>query len=331
MTIDPGAASQSDFRNRRGGLIAVGVLQILFGAFFLLAFGLMLLGLAALATMSGQEGAPTVELRFTIPGLLLYLGLAAWNLSMGIGSVMARRWARALVLAQSWICFVGGAITMAFMVVLMPDMFLRMAAHKQMPSETAATMTAVMLIFGAIFYVVLPGIFILFYGSPHVKATCERRDPRERWTDRCPLPVLAASLVAAAMAVGLPSIGIYRWTLPFFGTILTGGAGAAVALGSTALLAILAWGLYRLRPAAWWGAAALIAVWCASVAVTFARTNLLEFYEKMGYPAAQLEILRSMPIVTQSSMIVGMALFWGVAVLAYFAGIRRFFTARTAA
>ena len=67
------------------------------------------------------------------------------------------------------------------------------------PVITPAMITA-MLVIGfavtAVFMLLLPAAFLVFYQRASVRATCQRRDPQARWTDRCPLPVLAVSLTA---------------------------------------------------------------------------------------------------------------------------------------
>jgi hypothetical protein len=53
---------------------------------------------------------------------------------------------------------------------------------------------AIAFVFNGVVFVLLPAIWTYFYRSPHVKATCEARDPVARWTDACPLPVLGFCL-----------------------------------------------------------------------------------------------------------------------------------------
>ena len=106
----------------------------------------------------------------------------------------------------------------------------------------------------ACIYILLPALFLLFYHRESVRATCQRRDPQIRWTDRCPMPVLALSILhALSAALCMPSMAVYGWVMPAFGVILSGAAGAAVILSLTLAMAYLAWGTYRLQMAAWWG------------------------------------------------------------------------------
>ena len=73
-------------------------------------------------------------------------------------------------------------------------------------------------------------------------------------TDKCPLPVLAVSLLLGfgAVAMALSGLG-YRAVIPWFGTLLDGPAGLAVLLVFVFVLAGLAWGTYQLRKWAWIG------------------------------------------------------------------------------
>ena len=97
-----------------------------------------------------------------------------------------------------------------------------------MPDAMRVVMTVVALAFGGVIYVIIPGALVLFYRSPHVKATCEARDPVVRWTDACPLPVLAVSLMLGLGAAWMPvMIVASRSVVPCFGCYLSGAPAAA--------------------------------------------------------------------------------------------------------
>ncbi len=55
--------------------------------------------------------------------VLFYVLLATWFIWMGIGSILTRRWARALLLIFSWFWLICGATGMAFLLLIMPGMF----------------------------------------------------------------------------------------------------------------------------------------------------------------------------------------------------------------
>ena len=258
-----------------------------------------------------------------IPGILVYVVAAVWFIWMGIGSVKARRWARALVLVSSWLWLICGIGGLFFIVLLMPDMYDKMGESGQMPPVAARIMTYIMIAFMTVFYVIIPAVLVLFYGSKNVKATCEFRDPQARWTDKCPLPVLALSLLFGFWAVSMPFTVFYGCAIPFFGSILTGLSGAGVVLLVALLAGYIAWGAYRLSINAWWCAVLLITTWALSTAITFSRVNILDFYEKMNFPEQQLETMKQFNI-SQGYMALFFGL-WATGLLGYLLYTRRYF------
>lgn len=147
-------------------------------------------------------------------------------------------------------------------------------------------LTAVMLVI----YVLLPVAFVLFYRSPHVRATCEARDPVVPWTDRCAPPVLAASLLSALGASSLVGLALTYRVLPFF-VLLTG---LPAALVSIALGAVYAWAaveLYRQRLRGWWVAVGTALLLTISGVVLSFTLDLGALYRAMGYPE---EMIRQM-------------------------------------
>jgi hypothetical protein len=325
-------ANEAGFKDRRAGLIAFGILQIILGVICALIVPFMVLGMMMSAPVSPNASVPQPDTRMMIPGLVFYLLLAAWFIWMGIGSVMARRWARALVLVASWMWLIAGVMATASMVFIMPGMFAQMNRNDQMPEAMISIFKAVMFGVLAVFYVIIPGLLVLFYGSRHVKATCESRDPTVRWTDRCPLPVLALSVVSVIWACCMPMMGIYGWALPFFGLIVNGAAGAAVALVTILLLAYVAWGAYRLNIKAWWCAVAMVTGWGLSAGVTFSRVSLMDFYGKMNFPAEQIDLMKQM-MPSGSSWLLLLMGAWFIILLGYLIYTKRFFDqqARTGA
>ncbi len=138
---------------------------------------------------------------------------------------------------------------------------------------------------------VIPGVPVLFYGGRNVKSTCEFRDSKERWTDKCPLPVLAQTLMFAFGALFMLSMIFCGSVIPFFGIVLSGIPGLVIVLATAIVLGSLAWGSYRLNMNAWWGAVALITLGGISVIVTLSRVSILEFYEWMNFSAQQIQLI----------------------------------------
>ena len=321
MTDHEEIVPRPDFKDRKTGLVVFGILEIILGGFCAL-FMLFMLASFFLKISS----AVTMNSGMRISSALLYAMLAVWFIWMGIGSIKARRWARALLLVSSWIWLIGGICGLIFILIVMPDMYDKMAQSGKITEKMAQIMKYVMLGFMAFVYIVMPGALVLFYGSRNVKATCEFRDPRIRWTDKCPLPVLAVSLIYGSGAALMLKDGFYGWVIPFFGYILSGMAGAGVALISMLLLGYIAWGTYKLNIKAWWCAVLFTIAWSISNGITFLRMNLFDLYKKMNFSDQQLEMLKQ--FITPHYFM--MALFFGVCAvgfLGYLVYIRRYFAA----
>ncbi len=290
---EPGIdAAAMEFKDRTTGLILFGVVGILIGAFKLMSFAVMLL---VVGVAGGAEDAPGPEFASRAAPLSLGYQAAeaiAW-IWLGIGSIRIRRWARALLLIYSWFWLLTGATGLVAIIVLLPRMMQRMpSTTTSEPAITAAVM-AVMSVLMGLFMVVLPAIFILFYGSRHVKATCEWRDPTPRWTDRCPLPVLAMSLWYLFGAVAMPTGPALLGVFPLFGVFLEGVPAIAAVFAMMGLWAWQAWGLYRLDRMAWRISLATTIVFGLSAIATFARSDLLDLYSRMNLSEQQLDMMRS--------------------------------------
>ncbi len=316
-------AYQEPYRDRTVGLVIFGILQFLFGLLCALIMLLTVLSTLAMRGMGGPAGA-SMNARMMLPALLLYGLAAAWFITMGVGSMLARRWARALVLVTSWIWLVVGLGGIVVLLVMMPAIFDQMQEVGQMPPAAAVAMKVFMVGFFLLFYIIIPGVLVLFYGSRHVKATCDYKDPKTRWTDRCPLPVLAVSVILCVWALGMPMMGGYGWIFPLFGYLMTGPPGAVLCLLMAVAFAITAWGAYRLDMRAWWGAAVLIVAWTLSWAITFTQVNLMDLYVQMGFPEEQLKMMEQM-MGSQMPAMMWFGLIWVCGFLAYLVYIRKYF------
>ena len=300
-----------------------GILEILMGALFALMVPLMIFGTFASAHLN-KDAASSINAGTIVPGLLFYCLLAVWFIWMGIGSIQARRWARALLLVSSWLWLVSGIMGLVLVSALLPAMYDQMGKSGKMPQEMIALVKYMTIGFMVIFYVVIPAALVLFYGSKHTKATCEQRDPRVGWTDACPLPVLALSLVSGSWALCMPLVGFYGWAVPFFGSVLCGIAGAGCVMVLALLSAYVAWGTYRLKIGAWWCAVGLLTIWGVSIGITFSKVGLMEYYKKMNLPAQQLEMMKQLAMQQTPWMILFCEI-GVVAALAYLIYTRRFF------
>lgn len=280
------------YYDRSTGLIVFGVLTIGLGCLAALLCLVIILGAFI------QTKAAHVPVSSTIPGLVMYSGLSVVLVWLGIGSILAKRWARNLMLIFSWSWLVTGVFAMILLAVIMPMVMTQLPRPEGQPAPPPAALwigMGVVFVFYGFFLIVLPAIWTFFYNSRHVKGTCEWRDPNPGWTDACPLPVLGfclwtvfSAVVVAAMALSPHGVA------PFFGVFLTGLAGRTLYAGIAAIWFIAAGMLYRLDARGWWILFAAFLLFSVSAVVTYATNDMLTLYRLMGYPQEQIDMLGKM-------------------------------------
>ncbi len=268
-----------------------------------------------------------------------YAFLATALITLGIGSVRMRRWARALTLVTSWYWLIMGALITVLLTAMLPVVMRSAMAQAQLRSGggpspdisngVMAVILTLIIVFAAFFLVVVPIAFVVFYGRQDVAETCRRRDPVERWTDRTPLPVLGASVIYLTGALYLLVMGATTPLFPFFGRYLHGFAGAAGFLTVAALDFYLAFAIFRLKTAGWWVAVLSAPIRLASMVLTYARADLMQAYSKMGFSDEQLRMLNSNPML-RSHVILWWSLLSLLIFFGYLLWLRRYFNAPAA-
>ncbi len=324
-----GLSQGISFKDRKGGLVFFGILQILLGVFSILILGLSILGLV-MTRISGTAAGQAMNLKMMIPSFVMYAGGAVVFIWLGIGSITAKRWARALTLVLSIVWFAVGVLTFGFEAYLMPKLLSGMQVEGSRMSESGMAI-ATFFVLGFIFVlcVVLPAAFTLFFRSPHVKATCEQRDPKPRWTDRRPLPVLGLSLMLYAGAASMLSGFIFP-ALPFFGRLLTGLPLIAYLVIVSAILLYLAKSIYNLKTAGWTGTLILSILGYVAGAVTFFKMDMIEYYKALGYSdqaISQMRLAETWQIIGTRTIAVPMMIISLVVWIGYLLYVRRFFVA----
>ena len=327
MTQEPPPLSGPNYKDKKTSLIVVGIIQIIMGGFFLMMVPMILASLA-MPQPGLDRQTQQMSLKTVIPGTVVYLFLAIWFIWMGIGILNARRWARALSLvsASLWLAFgIGALIAIPFII---PGLFEQIAQEtgEEMPKAVITVLYVFTFGFLAFFYLIVPGCFVLYFRNKNVKATCEHRDPIPRWTDLCPLPVLAVSLAAGVSLISMPFTLFYNFTFPLFGVIVSGLPGALVSIGMIIAAAYIAWGFYRLSTRAWWTAATLAVLFSISTLISFSRISFIDLYEKMDFPEEQIVQLEQMNFFQGPGMHV-ITLLWLIVILGYFIYIRKYFQA----
>ena len=293
------------YKDRSTGLIVFGILTLLLGCFIGLLMPLVFFG----QMMAAQApGAPPVNSATFLPALTIYGILAVTLIWLGIGSIKARRWARALLLIFSWSWVIMGIFTTAIMPFVMARSFANLPANTKtvQPAMTPAIIMGVIVgtvVFFSIFFIIVPTVWTFFYGSRHVKATCEARDPVTRWTDACPLPVLAFCLwtwLAVPLMLAMPFTG--HAVMPFFGVFISGLAGSVCCLIIATIWGTAGWWLYRLELRGWWLILVALVVFMMSGVLTYARHDIAELYQLQGYTQAQIDQIQKIGLMTGNRM-----------------------------
>jgi hypothetical protein len=313
--------SPADFKDRRIGLIVFGVLETLLGLLCLL----LLVGISFVMFLDPQ--LYTVLTPQMMGFILAFYGLLALALIwLGIGSILCRRWARVLLLIGAWSVLMLGIIVSIFY-----GMFGRKIYAGMLTDATATIVLVFSMVFQAILLIVLPGVMVLFYGSRNVIATCLARDPHTRWTDSCPMPVLATSLWLVLGSLSLLVMPIcYRSVIPWFGVLVSGTPATLLLVICMVIGFYLAWGTYRLQMAAWWVCLISFTIFSMSAVVTLLKVDFIEFYRELGYSSEQMELLRNYNFFSGSLMTWWMVICY-VLFIIFMAWIRKYFRKESAA
>ena len=228
-----------------------------------------------------------------IPGIAVYGIAGLVFVTLGVGSIRARRWARALWLVVSSFWLIGGVLAAAVVALLMASV-----------AGVESILLIAILSFFAVFMIGLPASLLAFYRSPHVKATCEAAAPEPCWTDGCPLPVLGAALWFASMTLTLPWMGwLYGGLYPFFGHFVRGAAGHGLWIASGLLSGIATYGIYRRIHTLWLLGLVLVLGQGISATVTYAVVDPKELFAAMSIEGAALEQIERMGMIRPSFMI----------------------------
>jgi hypothetical protein len=294
------------YADRSTGLLIFGIIEIIGGVLTLLMIPLLFLGM--LISRKAGAAAPAASIVTTS---LTYVALAAVLLTLGIGATQAKRWAWALNLILSWIWLIGGVLATIALVFVLPGSFL--AGIKQatsqnpsappMPTGFMAVLLTFIIVVIAVFAVVLPLVFLLFYRSKNVELTCKDRDKIERWTDRLPLPILAYGLIAGVGCLYCLILAISTPLFPFFGRYLTGVPARGLLLVAAIVDAFVAVSFFRMKVAGWWVAVVAMSLRVLSSLATIGKANLLEAYSHIGRSQKELEILSHNPVFRGSAML----------------------------
>jgi hypothetical protein len=298
------SAPPATYQDRSTGLLVFGILEIAGGALAALMIPFMLLGMVL-----GQKAAGgAVPLRSVIPSAITYAIAAVILVTLGIAAIQARRWAWALNLILSWIWLIAGVLITGLMI----------------SPAVAAVIVTVMIVLFAVFFVLLPLAFLLFYRSRNVEETCRRRDPVERWTDRRPLPVIAVGLLAAVGSLYYLVISFTAPLFPFFGRYLTGVPGGIGCLAVALVDVFIAVAILRLKIVGWWVAVIALIIRIASAAITYARADLMQAYARLGWSSDRLAAVSNNPLL-RSHAFLWVSLLFMILYFGFLLWLKRYF------
>jgi hypothetical protein len=321
--MDQEIPPSAGFKDRKTGLNIFGFLTLAAGGLCALFVPLMFLA----QSMPRNPDMPPQNPQAMYPAMIIYGVLAIVLIWLGVGSIMARRWARALILILSWSWLIMGIVALAFMIISEPQIAADMQqAHRAgQPEVPASALEAGMVVFMGVIFVILPAIWIFFYGSKQTKATCEARDPVVRWTDRCPLPVLGLCIwLGWCLPMMLVAAVMFHPVLPFFGMFLTGIAGIAEYLFLIAAWAYSVWALYKLDMRGWWVLFITKALFGISGFLTYCKHDPSELYQLMGFPEQQIARMQKFNFF-QGGRMAWVVVFFEVPWLCYLIYVRKFF------
>lgn len=303
-----------DYKGRLIGLILFGILEIFIGIAVGLIACFMWLGVVA---GTGPGGPPP---RLLAPIARLSFAVAIGFIIFGLGSIMARRWARALILALSWLWLITGVLSSIGAFAILPQVF------EQRTWETAAQHAAVrnygigcVSVISGLFLILLPLAFVLFYRSSNVRATVEARDRVHRWTDDVPGPLLSFGVWMIGGAAATLIFSFMYPSLPLGPWMIRGAAVPAVMLAFFALMLFIGVGSLKRKQTAWWAALALFMIGAGWAVLFVTRTNVAVWCRDLGIDPYSGYSLYSHPW-----FFAWLAVFWA-AYLTFLFYLRRYF------
>ena len=306
----------ASFKDRKGLLIFFGIILLLTGGISLLFSVLSLFTIALQqTTVPADQQIPFGTVLFAV---LIYVAIGAVFISLGIGSIQAKRWARSLTLLLSWLVLISGAITLVFMIFYAGNLFDQIGAITQEDPMVLEIVLAITYVFITVILIIIPGIFILVYRSKSVMKTVQKYDPELSWTEKCPLPLMAHSFFLLYIAfVPLFLIG-YGFFAPFFGTFLSGWPAALLWCANSIICIYLAIEVYRLNIRAWHYSLYLFFLWTISAFVTFMYHDYWDIYQYMNIPSESIALMQELDYFSRGNILILLVLTFVSYLIFYF-------------
>ena len=290
------------YKNRRGWLIAFGVVEILMGCGFLLmillsAFAFLGPAAAKMPPNAMAAGPMSKSVLLAMVGIQ-YGMMAAVFFIAGIGSIRCKNWARIMMLVVSGFWLVIGLISVLVVAFLVPTIMRQQTGN--IDSSVQHTIIAGMIIFMTAIMVVLPAVFLFFYSRKSVKATCQ--------ADKA---AIVAVPVASTTGLPIPLVILGVWQgmgvftifaaliMPvtfFFGYVVRGAGAILILLGYSVLSGYASWSIFHQRLIGWKICLFAAAFGTVSLVISFARyPDMMKLYQMMGLNSQTLQIYEQFP------------------------------------
>lgn len=325
MGNDLSESSSLPYPDRRGWVIAAGVIEILLG------FGCLLLAAAGAFSSLMVAHPPEAGLQPHAASVVLiagiYLFLAVCFFVAGTGSVLCRNWARIMTLIISSIWLVFGSVATLFSALVLPRM---MEMQRVGSPRGSHLVVAFMISFEAFFGILLPLAFLIFYTRKSVKATFLARSataagqpaPAEALSAGFPIP-LAIPVVIEALGVTTVFFMLSMPALPAFGFIIHGWKAVLIALAYSVFSGLAAWLIYKRRLAGWNIAFFKVLLGGSSMAVTLSAHNATWMLFQTFQRPEQAQMLQWFPQFMHG-ILIG-SLVWVCAYALFLIYVRKFF------
>ena len=218
MTSSASLPQVPSHKNRRGWLIAFGVIEILIGCLLLVS----IVGMLAAPVPPEETGLlpPISPVAIKFASTIVNGAIALLFLAIGVGSIRCRDWARLAMLGLSGFWLATGLFTTVVYFLMAPTI----QQQTEAPPEVVQTVYGLSLALVIFASVLMPTIFLVFYSSKSVKATCFALTPQApAGTVSFGIP---APLIAVAVSEGLGGFAILSFMMvpatAVFGVVVHG-------------------------------------------------------------------------------------------------------------
>lgn len=307
-----------NFKDQKTGLTVFGILMMLVGGFYGL---LIVAGSAGRMMQDPQSSAPLPEY---LLGMVFNLAITFAFLTLGIGSMRAKRWSRALTLLLAWSGLATGILSIIFVMMFLPT---ALAGSQTEPAAVVFAMAFVLALM-SIFLIILPVLLIWFYAKEDTRLTCQYYDRQPGWTDRIPLPVLALVIIFGFTAVTSAGGMFTISSIPVMGFVLDGFGRNVYMLLSGVIGAGIAYGLFHMDVRAWFGALGFTLFSGISMVIAMINDQFREI-AMASVPPEQSEIINAL-FLHHTDMITAVLVIVNVGYIAYIWWTGRYFGPETA-